>query len=216
MRRRCRRSPTPSARCSPTTSRASRSRYYGRDRAASTDNAPTWRDSWEDPQLLPILIQIEVTPRRAIRGPRSSSRRATSPEAGCRAWDPSASMCVGMRRCARSHHARPAPSQRQRGIAVIIVLWLTIMLTVIASGFAFSMRSEALPARNALSLAQARAAADGAIERMAFELSRPRMADAWARDGSAHAWRDGDVVDHRPRRSTSRRASTSTPRPTRC
>ena len=63
-----------------------------------------------------------------------------------------------------------------RGIALIIVLWLTIMLTVIASGFAFSMRSEALSARNALSLAQARAAADGGVERIAFELSRPRMA----------------------------------------
>ena len=52
------------------------------------------------------------------------------------------------------------------------MLWLTVLLTVIASGFAFSMRSEALAARNAMSLAQARAAADGAVERTAFELSR--------------------------------------------
>jgi len=74
-----------------------------------------------------------------------------------------------------------------------MVLWLTIMLTVIASGFAFSMRSEAMSARNALSLAQVRAAADGAVERMAFELARPRYPTAWASDGQPHKWREGDV-----------------------
>jgi general secretion pathway protein K len=75
-----------------------------------------------------------------------------------------------------------------------MVLWLTIMLTVIASGFAFSMRNEALSARNALSLAQARTAADGAVERMAYELSRPRMAASWSADGVAHTWKEGDVT----------------------
>jgi general secretion pathway protein K len=74
------------------------------------------------------------------------------------------------------------------------VLWLTVLLTVIASGFAFSMRSEALAARNALSLAQARAAADGAVERTAFELARPRnLADVWQPDGIARTWQDGEV-----------------------
>ncbi len=82
---------------------------------------------------------------------------------------------------------------RQSGIAIIMVLWLTIMLTVIASGFAFSMRSEALSARNALSLAQARTAADGGIERLAYELTRPRMTASWTADGVEHAWKDGDV-----------------------
>ncbi len=87
------------------------------------------------------------------------------------------------------------PAQ-QRGIALVLVLWLTILLTVIGSGFVFSMRSEALSARNALSLAQARAAADGAVERTVFELNRPRLrpTDAWAPDGQAHSWRDGEIV----------------------
>ncbi|MFO1305846.1 MAG: type II secretion system protein GspK [Burkholderiales bacterium] len=89
-------------------------------------------------------------------------------------------------------HAR-LPS-RQRGIAMIMVLWLTIMLTVIASGFAFSMRSEALSARNAMSLAQARTAAAGSIERMAYELSRPRMQASWTADGVDHTWMDGDMT----------------------
>jgi general secretion pathway protein K len=82
---------------------------------------------------------------------------------------------------------------RQTGIALVLALWLTVLLTVIAGSFAFAMRSEALSARNAVSVAQARAAADGAIERTAYELQRPRMADAWVADGQPHEWKDGEV-----------------------
>ena len=89
---------------------------------------------------------------------------------------------------------RPSPAARQQGIALIAVLWLTILLTVIASGFAYSMHGEAIAARNALSLAQARAAADGAVERTAFELTRPRnLPDVWQADGSGRTWADGEI-----------------------
>lgn len=83
----------------------------------------------------------------------------------------------------------------ERGIALIAALWLTVLLTVIASGFAYSMRGEALAARNAISLAQARAAADGAVERVAFELSRPRgHPQAWSPNGTLHEWKDGEIA----------------------
>ena len=81
----------------------------------------------------------------------------------------------------------------QSGIALVLALWLTVLLTVLASGFAFSMRSEALATRNAVSLARARALADGAVERTAFELSRPRMNASWTPDGQPHRWNDGDA-----------------------
>src|SRR6202158_3273074 len=85
--------------------------------------------------------------------------------------------------------ARYASRDRQRGIALILVLWLTILLTVIGGSFAYGMRNEALAARNSLSLAQARALADGAIYRTAFELMRPRtLADLWSADGAIHVW----------------------------
>jgi len=75
------------------------------------------------------------------------------------------------------------------------VLWLTVLLTVIAAGFAYSMRTEALAARNAVALAQARALADGAISRVAFELMRPRtVADTWASDGAVHYWEEGGAT----------------------
>jgi general secretion pathway protein K len=84
----------------------------------------------------------------------------------------------------------------QRGIALVMVLWLTVLLAVIGSSFAYSMRGEALAARNTMSLAQARAAADGAVERTFFELSRPRVTQEpwWAADGQPHTFNDGDVA----------------------
>jgi len=80
-------------------------------------------------------------------------------------------------KCAPSGGSAAAKRQawgghQQSGIALVLALWLTVLLTVLASGFAFSMRSEALATRNAVSLARARALADGAIFRTAFELSR--------------------------------------------
>ena len=84
----------------------------------------------------------------------------------------------------------------QRGVALILVLWLTVLLTVIAAGFAYSMRTEALAARNAVALAQMRALADGAISRVTFELMRPRtVAESWAPDGAVHYWQeDGATI----------------------
>jgi general secretion pathway protein K len=89
---------------------------------------------------------------------------------------------------------RASPLARQRGIALIMVLWLIILLTVIASAFAYSMRTETVAARNAVSLAQARSVADGAIMRMAFELMRPRTVnESWQADGAPHYWDEGDA-----------------------
>jgi general secretion pathway protein K len=85
--------------------------------------------------------------------------------------------------------ARYASRDGQRGIALILVLWLTILLTVIGGSFAYGMRNEALAARNSLSLAQARALADGAIYRTVFELMRPKtLTDVWSADGTVHVW----------------------------
>ena len=86
------------------------------------------------------------------------------------------------------------PRAAQSGIALVLALWLTVLLTVIASGFAFSMRTEALAVRNAVSLAQVRAIADGAVERGAFELMRPQVANVWKADGQPHRFVDGEAT----------------------
>jgi len=90
-----------------------------------------------------------------------------------------------------------ASRKHQCGIALILVLWLTVLLTVIGGSFAYGMHNEALAARNTLSLAQARGLADGAIYRTVFELMRPKtLADGWSADGTIHAWdEDGSRVN---------------------
>src|ERR1700680_4467728 len=92
--------------------------------------------------------------------------------------------------------ARYASRDRQRGIALILVLWLTVLLTVIGGSFAYGMRNEALAARNTLSVAQARGLADRALYRTVFELMRPKtLGDGWSADGTIHAWdEDGSRV----------------------
>ncbi len=82
---------------------------------------------------------------------------------------------------------------RARGVALILVLWLTTMLTVIGGALAYAMRTEVFAARNAVSLAQARTVADGAIDRTVYELLRPRTAEAWKPDGRQRDWRDGET-----------------------
>ncbi len=69
--------------------------YFGRDRGSSVDTAPSWRGVWDDPQLLPVLIQVEVTPRTGDPWPPIVIAPRASPEAGCRAWDTIRIQCVG-------------------------------------------------------------------------------------------------------------------------
>jgi general secretion pathway protein J len=69
--------------------------YYGRDKGASVDVAPTWRDRWDDSQLLPLLIRVEVTPRVGDPWPPIVVAPREAPEAGCRGWDTVRQTCVG-------------------------------------------------------------------------------------------------------------------------
>ena len=45
-----------------------------------------------------------------------------------------------------------------QGIALVLALWVTVLLTAMAGSFAYSMRTEALAAGNAIGAAKARAA----------------------------------------------------------
>jgi general secretion pathway protein J len=70
--------------------------YFGRDRDSTDANAPTWRDRWEDPQVLPLMIRIDVTPAKGAPWPSLVIEPRVAPEAGCRAWDFNRSRCVGV------------------------------------------------------------------------------------------------------------------------
>jgi len=76
---------------------------------------------------------------------------------------------------------------RQRGVALVLVLWVVTLLSVIAGNFAFSMRGEAQIARNLLSTAQAQAQADAGVHRAWYELMKPPTElNRWMGDGVPH------------------------------
>ena len=70
--------------------------YFGRDRDAATTVAATWRDRWDDPQRLPLMIRIDVTPKQGLAWPTLYVAPRESPEAGCRAWDAARQRCAGV------------------------------------------------------------------------------------------------------------------------
>ena len=68
--------------------------YYGVNTGASVDEAPTWRDHWDDPQLLPQLIRVDVTPEKGSPWPTLVIAPREAPEAGCRRWDATRKRCA--------------------------------------------------------------------------------------------------------------------------
>jgi len=82
-----------------------------------------------------------------------------------------------------------AASTSQRGVALVLVLWVSILLTVIASSFIAERRAETLIVRNSISMARAAAAADAGVQRALLDAFRNDNApDLWRRDGQSHDW----------------------------
>lgn len=69
--------------------------YFGRDPDANDASDPTWRDRWDDPQILPQLIRIDVKPKKAEPWPTMIVEPRIAPEAGCRVWDSNRNRCLG-------------------------------------------------------------------------------------------------------------------------
>jgi general secretion pathway protein K len=76
----------------------------------------------------------------------------------------------------------------ERGVALVIVMWLSVLLTVIAGSFIIERRTEAMVVRNSISMARAEAIADAGVQRAVYELYRTESPDAWKRDGSTQQW----------------------------
>jgi general secretion pathway protein J len=70
--------------------------YFGRDAGASDADAPTWRDRWDDPQQLPLMIRIEIEPKHGAAWPPLIVSPREAPEAGCRAWDVARLRCAAI------------------------------------------------------------------------------------------------------------------------
>ena len=78
---------------------------------------------------------------------------------------------------------------RQRGVALVLVMWVSVLLAVIASSFIIERRTEWLIVRNSGSLARAEAAATAGVMAAVQQLYRGDASpDRWMKDGKVHDW----------------------------
>jgi len=76
----------------------------------------------------------------------------------------------------------------QRGVALVLVMWVAVLLTVIAGSFIVERRTEMLVVSNSVSMARAEAIADAGVQRAVFEIYRnDNSPDAWKRDGTRYS-----------------------------
>lgn len=82
-----------------------------------------------------------------------------------------------------------SPRRSQQGVALVLVMWVAVLISVVAASFIVERRSETLVIRNSVSMARAEAVADAGIQRAVWELYRTDNApEAWKRDGTVQAW----------------------------
>ncbi len=85
---------------------------------------------------------------------------------------------------------KPSSPARQRGLALIVVLWAAILLALIAGGVARLSRSDLNLARNLVESTKAELAADSALWTAVHAIVSGDP-EAWLTDGTVYAWRIG-------------------------
>ena len=81
---------------------------------------------------------------------------------------------------------------RQRGLALVMVLWAAVLLALIAGGVTRVSRADLNLARNLVESTQAELAADSALRTAIYTIVNGGP-DAWRIDGTVYAWRFGDA-----------------------
>jgi general secretion pathway protein K len=76
----------------------------------------------------------------------------------------------------------------ERGVALVLVLWLVVLLTVIVGSHAYNAHVETRLAENRVQLAKARGAAEAGVHRGILELFNPLPNERWLADGSPHSF----------------------------
>jgi len=77
----------------------------------------------------------------------------------------------------------PTAMSKQRGIAVIVVLWILVLLTIVVGTYAVLARTESLQSRFLFDTTRARYAAEAGVHRSAFEMRNSDIETRWVPDG---------------------------------
>lgn len=88
---------------------------------------------------------------------------------------------------------RSRMNTRQRGIALVSVLWVLILLTLMATGLSLNSRSQAQQSRYLTHAAQVRHAADAGVQLALLALAQPQERQPWLADGSPYLIRLDDI-----------------------
>ncbi|MCP5159602.1 MAG: general secretion pathway protein GspK [Gammaproteobacteria bacterium] len=88
---------------------------------------------------------------------------------------------------------RQALGHRSRGMVLVIVLWIVTLLSVMAGGFAYSMRIETQLATSTVERAQARALTEAAVAyALAWQLdAQAQQQQQWPANGDVRDWSFG-------------------------
>ncbi|MCB1581949.1 MAG: type II secretion system protein GspK [Marinicella sp.] len=76
--------------------------------------------------------------------------------------------------------------RRQQGIALVLVLWVALLMSIIAGSFALSARTESVQSRILFNKAQARFFAEAGLHRAVYELRNPDPETRWIADGRSY------------------------------
>lgn len=79
-----------------------------------------------------------------------------------------------------------ALAARNRGFALILVMWIMALMAILLGGFALIARTENLEARHVFDMTTARYDAIAGLERAVFELRNPDMNARWVADGRGY------------------------------
>ena len=82
---------------------------------------------------------------------------------------------------------------KARGIALVVVLWVLVLLTLVVGVYALLTRTETMQARFLIDTTVARYAAEAGIHRAAFELRNPDLETRWVADGRSYEIEFGDA-----------------------
>ena len=91
---------------------------------------------------------------------------------------------MGMHSMQRGAHSK---ARQQRGVALLVVLWLLILLTIVVGVYAILTRTEVMQARFLLDTTRARYAAEAGLHRAAYEMFNPDMETRWVGDGRPYS-----------------------------
>jgi general secretion pathway protein K len=85
-------------------------------------------------------------------------------------------------------------SGRQRGVALLVVLWACTLLAILLGGFAMLARTEGLQARYQFAQTQAHYAAEAGVTRAIWGVQDPVAPRRWRADGRPYTFRYGDAT----------------------